>query len=134
MEDGRLARGQCQLEVPAQVGQLGRHGAERPVEVESGLADGDDTRIPSRLHEPRPGLVVDPGGFVGMDPDGGGEPRQPGREGDGLLPRRAVPAWDEDTLEARQAGRAEHEVCVGVEPIGLDVAVAVDEAHGMGAW
>ncbi len=44
--------------------------------------------------------------------------------------RRTVPAGHEDALDAGQARSTQHEVGIGIEPVGLDVAVAVDEAHG----
>ena len=45
------------------------------------------------------------------------------------LRRRDVPARDEDPLDAGESGAADDEVDVDLEPVSVEVAVAVDETH-----
>jgi len=62
-----------------------------------------------------------------MDPDGRVQPREPVNARERPLGRRDVPARDEDPFEASQARTADDLVGVGLEPVGVEVAVAVDE-------
>ena len=120
------ARGQ----VPPQVVELVRDRAEDPVVVEPGLADGDDPRVGRPADDPRPAGVVDLGGVVRVDADRGVEPGEP-------VDAARARARDEATFQpgtrirSRPASRARAEDLVGValEPVGVEVAVAVDEAH-----
>ena len=64
-----------------------------------------------------------------MDADGRVEPGEAIDERERPLRRRAVPARDQDPLDAGQPRGAEHELDVVGEAIGVDVAVGIDEAH-----
>ena len=118
-------------EVAAEVRELGEDRREDPVVVEAGLADRDDPRIARRgatisAHV----VVVDARRRRG---DGRRRPRRAtgtDRRASSAPPaRRGVPARDEDPLDAGQPGAADDQVDVAVEPVGLEMAVAVDEAH-----
>jgi hypothetical protein len=64
-----------------------------------------------------------------MDADGGVEPREPVDEGERTVAARLVPARNEDPLDAGDPCAADDEVDVGREPVGLEMAVAVDQAR-----
>ena len=132
VQDRRLAGLEREGEVPAQVGELVRDRAEDAVVVEPGLADRHDPRDrppsrrsgPSRRRRPWP------------------------RRADGRRPRRRATANRSTQAERplrstrrssrgrgsarrrRAAARADDLVGVGLEAVGVEVAVAVDEAHG----
>ena len=127
MEDGRLAGLERERQVPTQVRQLVRDRAEDPVVVEAGLADRDDPRIRRPGDDPRPAGLVDLGRVMGMDPDRRVQPREAVDAAERALRRGDVPAGDKDALEAGQPRRPDDLVGVGLEPIGVEVAVAVDE-------
>ena len=80
-----------------------------------------------------PRVVIDLGGVVRVDADGGVEPREPVHEGERPIRRRGVPARDQDPLDTGQAGAADDEVDIALEAIGVEVAVAVDQAHAQSA-
>jgi hypothetical protein len=63
-----------------------------------------------------------------MDADRGIEPGEPVDAPERALGRGAVPARDEDPLEAGQARATDDLVGVGLEAVGVEVAVAVDES------
>ena len=64
-----------------------------------------------------------------VDADGRIQPGEPLDAGEGALGRGDVPARDEDALEAGQPGAADDLVRVGLEPIRIEVTVAVDEGR-----
>ena len=64
-----------------------------------------------------------------VHPDRGVEPREAIDELQRSPARVEVPAGNEDPLDAGQPRGADHLVDVGVEPVGLEVAVGIDEAH-----
>ena len=127
MEDGGLAGLERERQVPPQVGQLVRDRAEDTVVVEAGLADRHDPRIRCPADDPRPAGVIDLGRVVGMDPDRGVEPREAVDAAERPLRRRDVPTGDQDALEPGQPRRPDDLVGVSLEPIGVEVAVGVDE-------
>ena len=134
VEDGRLAGLEREREVAPQVAQLVRDRAEDTVVVEPGLADGHDALVerPGRDRSPR--LVVHLGRVVRVDADRGVEPRIAVDQRQCPLGRGRVPARHEDPLDAGEAGTADDEVGVALEPIGVEVAVAVDQGHPRMVW
>src|SRR4051794_27262866 len=64
-----------------------------------------------------------------MDADRSVKPREPVDERERTLAARLVPTRDEDPLDARDPCTADDEVDVGSEPVGLEMAVTVDEAQ-----
>ena len=129
VEDGRLARVEGEREVPPQVGQLLRDRAEDAVVVEARLPDRHDPRVGRPGDDPRPALAVDLGRVVRVDPDRGVEPVEPIDAVERPARRRDVPARDEDPLDAGESGAAHDEIDVDLEPVSVEVAVAVDETH-----
>jgi len=129
MQDRRLASLERERQVPPQVRQLIGDRAEHTVVVETGLADGDDAIVSRPGDERGPTGIVDLRGVVRMDTDGGIQPGEPIDELERPLARVDVPAGDEDALDAGQARSAEDELDVAIEPVGIDVAVAVDQAR-----
>ena len=129
MEDRRLARLAGEGEVPAQVRPLGVDRAEDAVVVEAGLADRDDALVGGQRDDAVPAGAVDLGRVVRVDADTDVEPRETRRERERPLARCDVPARDEHPLDAGQPRAAEDEVGVALEAVGLEVAVAVDQAH-----
>jgi hypothetical protein len=61
--------------------------------------------------------------------DGGVDPNEPFDGGERTFRRSDVPAGDEDPLDARQARSADDLVRVGLESVGVEMAVAVDEGR-----
>ncbi len=129
VEDRGLAGREREGEVPAQVDELVGDRAEHAVVVETGLADRDDAVVGGAGREGRPRRIVDLGGVVRMDADGRIQPREAVDERERALGRGDVPARDEDPLDARQARAADHEVRVALEAVGVEMAMAVDQAH-----
>ena len=130
VEDGRLAGLERERQVAPQVGQLVRDRAEDAVVVEAGLADRDDPRVGRPGDDPRPAGVVDLGRVVRMDR----RPRRRATANRSTQPsarsrRGDVPARDEDPLDAGQPGAADDQVGVALEPVRVEVAVAVDQTH-----
>ena len=64
-----------------------------------------------------------------VDADGRIQPGEPLDAGEGALGRGDVPARDEDSFETGQPGAADDLVRVGLEPIRIEVTVAVDEGR-----
>ena len=89
----------------------------------------DHARIGREGRQAGPAGVVDLGGVVRVDADRGVEPREAVDERERALARGDVPAGDEDPLDAGQPGAADDQVGVTLEAVGVEVAVAVDEAH-----
>jgi hypothetical protein len=134
MEDRWLAGLDRQSEVPAKVRELGEDRREDPVVVETGFADRGDLGVPGGCHDRRPVVIVDAIRVVGMDADRGIEPVEARGEIDGGRGRPGVPARDEDPLDTGDAGGPDDQLDVVVEAVGLEVAVAVDEAQTSGGW
>src|SRR4051794_18855584 len=100
MDDRGLAERNRQREVPAEVVELRVDRRERPVEVEAGLAYGDDALVGRQARDGRPAVVVDARRFVRMDADGGIEPRELVDEREARRARPDVPTRNEDALDA----------------------------------
>ncbi len=66
---------------------------------------------------------------MGMNADGRIQPRDPLDQVEGPLRGRPVPARHQQPLDACGSGPSGHVVDIAVEAIGLEMAVAVDEAH-----
>src|SRR3954468_10919367 len=67
MQDGRLACGEGEVEVPSQIRELFGDRAEAPVIVEPGLADRDAPRVGRPSDDPVPAVRHDLGRVVGVD-------------------------------------------------------------------
>jgi len=61
--------------------------------------------------------------------DGRVEPREPPDAGERTFRRSDVPARDEDALDAGKPGASDDLVRVALEPVGIQMAVAVDEGR-----
>ena len=130
VEDRRLAGLERERQVAPQVGELVRDRAEDAVVVEAGLADRDDPRVGGPVDDPRPARVVDLGRVVRMDADRGVEPRRTGRRARARA--RSRPTFQPGTRirsTPASARAADDLVDVVLEAIGVEVAVAVDQAH-----
>ena len=68
---------------------------------------------------------------VGMDADRRVEPRDAAGERDGVGRRRDVPAGHEEPLDPGRSGGCDDRVEIRREPVGLEVAVGVDQAHAL---
>ena len=129
VEDDRLADPDAQLEMALEIRQLEGDRREDAVVVEAGLADRDDPRIARQGDDLRPVAFAGVRRFMGMDPNGGGEPREPLDEPERAPRRLEVPARYQDPLDALAPGRLDDVRDVIVEPVGLQMTVAIDEAH-----
>ena len=80
-------------------------------------------------YAPNEFIASDGSTIVGMDADRGVEPWVAPDKVERGCARIWIPARDEDPLDAGQARASEHELHVAGEPVGLDVAVGIDQAH-----
>lgn len=129
MQDGGLARLLGEPQVPAQVLELVGDRAEDTIEIEARLAHGQDASLGRPGHDPRPAPGIDLRSVMRMDADGDVQPLEPFAERERALTRGDVPAGDEDPLHAGVTSGAEDGSNVVLEPICVDVAMAVDQTH-----
>ena len=120
-----------QLEVAPEVRQLDVERREAAIRVETGLADGRHAWIPGHGDDPGPAGRVDVGRRVGMDADRRIEPREATGERHGADRRRDVPAGHEQSLDPGRSSVRDDRVEIRREPVGLEVAVGVDQAHAL---
>jgi hypothetical protein len=131
VQDGRFPDVERKRQVSAEVGQLRFGRREETIEVETRLAHRDHPIVPGHFDEPRPGVIADVCCVVRVDADRDVEPRKAVGQVEGALTRWAIPAGDEQSFDTCQAGSAEDEINVGIEAIRLEMAVTVDQSHGL---
>src|SRR5205823_5429997 len=79
--------------------------------------------------EPGPAVIADVRSVVRVDADRDVEPGKAGGQVERTLTRRAIPAGDEQALDARESRSAEDEINVRIEAVRLEMAVTVDQPH-----
>ena len=129
MEDRRLAGLERKTEIAPEVRQLSEDRREDAVVVQPGLADRHHPRVRGEGDDLGPAIVVDQRRVVGMDADRGVEPWKTFDQVERPAAGVRVPSRNEDPFDAGQACATDDEVEVAFEAVGLEMAVAVDEAH-----
>ena len=129
MQDRRLARIERQAEVAAQVRELSIGRGMHAIEVEPGLADCRDVRICRQVFDRRPIGLRSGRRVMRVDADGGLDPVEFGRELHRRGRRTGVPARHEQPLDASQCGLGDDLSPVGLEGLGPQVGVTVDQPH-----